>query len=66
MQREGYKGVWSMLDKNKNIITLKEAEVGFCVLPAKLPSPGWKRLYIDLFLRVYALSLMDNLIGLYF
>lgn len=39
MQREGYKGVWSMLDKNKNIITLKEAEMGFCVLPAKLPSP---------------------------
>lgn len=40
MQREGCKGVWSMLDKNKNIITVKEAEVGFYVLPAKLPSPG--------------------------
>lgn len=39
MQREGYKGVWSMLDKNKNIITLKETEVGFCLLPIKLPSP---------------------------
>lgn len=39
MQREGYKGVWSMLDKNKNVITLKETEVCLCLLPIKLPSP---------------------------
>lgn len=38
MQHEGYKGVWSVLD-NKNT-PLKETEVGFCVLPAELPSPG--------------------------
>lgn len=29
MQREGYKGVWSVWDKNKNIMTLKETEVVF-------------------------------------
>lgn len=29
MQREGYKGVRSMWDKNKNIMTLKETEVVF-------------------------------------
>jgi len=40
MQCEGDKGVWNILDKNNNITTLKEAEVGFCVLPAKLPTPG--------------------------